>query len=196
MISNENFFFQGVPTENQTRKYSFSNFLSGAGVGVSTPALVRIVDSLFRSNNTGVALSDGATATISGSKFLGDPCCGSTGVFVYGVTAGTTTTAAISDTIVTAAPNLGTAVQVESNTATAIAKASVTRSTLSNGGYGAYVTAQSGGTAVLTVSNSMVTGYFTGLAQVGTGTLRSLVNNTVDQNVNNTSGTITYQPPI
>ena len=70
---------------------------------------------------------------------------------------------------------------------------SVTRSTISNNDYGARVYGSTG-TAVITLSNSMVTGNrIAGLHQQGTGmTLESLGNNTVRQNVN--VGTITTVP--
>jgi hypothetical protein len=101
---------------------------------------------------------------------------------------GTTTTAAVSDAIVMG-PNI--AVYLRANDATGIARASVTRSTLSNNAIGAVSDGNGPGTVLLTISNSMVTGNDTGLNQSGTGTLNSLGNNTLDQNNANTVGTIT-----
>jgi Right handed beta helix region len=169
-----------------------SNFSSGSGVYVATQAQARIVDTLIRDGSYGVVFQAGPTAVISGSKIVGHA---SYGVYAYGDTGGTTTTAAISDTIITNA-NLG-AVFALAPTATAITRMSVTRSTLSNN-YGAGVgVIGGGGTAVITVSDSMVTGNGTGLYQSGAGsTLESLGNNTVRQNIQETFGTITTVSPM
>jgi Right handed beta helix region len=173
-----------------------SNFSGGNGVFVSANAAVRIVDSLIRDNLYGVYIQGGATAAISGSKIVGN-ANNSEGVYVFGNTANTTTTAAISDTIVT---DHYIGVYAYSNTTTAVARMSVTRSTLSNNNnVGAAVTnGIAGAPALLIISNSMVTGNLNiGLYQNGTGaTLRSLGNNTVDQNGTNTTGTITTVPGI
>jgi hypothetical protein len=167
-----------------------SNFSNGYGVLVNgAVAAVRIIDSILRDNAYGVLLQDGATAVISSSKILGNS---NAGVYVVGTTAGTTTTAAISDTVV--ALGNGSGVSSDSTTATAIAQMSVTGSTLSNNPFGAVV---SGADAVLTLSNSMVTGNAVGLMQSsGTGTFESLGNNTVRQNTTPTSGTITTVSPM
>jgi Right handed beta helix region len=162
-----------------------SNF-STSGVNVAANATVRIVDSLIRDNAfSGVLLQAGATATISGTKLLGNV---SSGVYVIGFQPGTLTTAAISDSVAS-----GNQYGVFASTAdaSATARASVTHSTLSNNQYGAFV--DSGvGTQVMTVSNNLITGNGTaGLAQFGGGVLRSLGNNTVDQNGADTTGTIT-----
>jgi hypothetical protein len=176
--------FSGTGIKLSIENCVISNFTFG--VSVTTDATVRIVDSLIRDGGTGVHLEHGATAAISGSKIVGNyPFYG---VYVYGTTAGTTTTAAISDTILT---NNGTGVFAVSTDATAVARASVTRSTLSNNDDGADVDANTG-TAVLTISNSMVTGNVNGLSQGHAGsTLESLGNNTVRQNGTDSSGTIT-----
>ena len=160
-----------------------SNF--STGVFVDTAATVRIIDSLIRENGIGVLLDGGATAVISGSKILGST---DTGVYVNGGVGGTTTTAAISDAIVT---NNNHGVYAAAPNATAVARMSVTRSTISNNPYGVFADF-SNGTTVITLSDSMVTGNTTaGLRQVGSATLESLGNNTVRQNGADTSGTIT-----
>jgi Right handed beta helix region len=170
-----------------------SNFTTN-GVDVRAAATVRIVDSLIRDNgNEGVLLDNGATATISRSKFLGN---GDRGVFVYVQTA-TTTTAAISDTTVSGS---GVGVQASSSNASAVAMMSVTRSTLSNSQYGAAVYGGDG-TAVVTVSDSMATenavnGFWQGIGS-GTATFESLGNNNVRQNAGgNTGGAITTVSPM
>jgi Right handed beta helix region len=165
-----------------------SNFRSGSGVNVFTTAVVRIVDSLIRDNGGGVALGGGATATISGTTFLGNV---NGGADVYACPSGTTTTATISDSVFT---NSYRAVYAYAACATATVQVSVAGSTLSNSSYGA-VADSSVGTAVLTISNSMVTGNTIGLT-AGAGTLESLGNNTVRQNGTNTVGTITTVSPM
>jgi hypothetical protein len=167
-----------------------SNFPGGYGVIVNTDATVRIVNSLIRDGFYGVGLDKGATATISGSKFAGHIYS----IFID-VTTATTTTAAISDTVVSGS-GVGVSSRAEVTGATALV--SVIRSTLSNNAYGADVYS-SAGTAVLTISDSMVTGHHIGLSQGATGgtsTLESLGNNTVRQNGTDTSGTITTVSPM
>jgi Right handed beta helix region len=170
-----------------------SNF-SSQGVDVQAQATVRIVDSIIRDiGNNGVYLYNGATATISGSKILGNS---GVGVILYGGIAGTTTTAAISDTVLS-----GNFIGVDtfSPTAGSIVQASVTRSEITNGSYGAF-SAGGDGTQIMTLSDNLVTGNsYAGLYQItgaGTTILESLGNNTVRQNVNNTIGTITTVSPI
>ena len=80
--------------------------------------------------------------------------------------------------------------------ANALARASVIRSTVTGGNYGIYsqgVNAIALSVALITVSETMVTGNAVfGLVQSGPGAiLRSLGNNTVDQNTNGNAGTIT-----
>jgi hypothetical protein len=166
-----------------------SNF-SENGVDVQTPATVRIVDSLIRDNgNGGVYLHSGATATISGTKVLGND---TVGVYVDGSFSNRVTTAAIADSNVSA-NYIG--VYVNSSAANATARASVTRSTLSNNEYG-LITGDGAGTAVLTLSDSLVTGNTAnGLWQDGGSTLESLGNNTVRQNGANL-GRITSVSPM
>ena len=167
-----------------------SNFLA-LGVSVSTAATVRIVDSIIRDvASVGVEFSNGATATVSGTKVLGNL----NGMHVLGNVGGVTTTAAISDSVFT---NVNVSVEADANTASAIASVSIDRSTLSNNAYGPFAF-QTNGTAVMTVSHSMVTGNGSGgLNQFGAGaTLESLGNNTVRQNTPDTTGTITTVSPI
>jgi Right handed beta helix region len=166
-----------------------SNFATD-GVHVDTMATVRIVDSLIRDNgNTGIHVQGGSGTSISGTRVLGNA---NVGIWVNGDPAGTTTMAAVSDSIIDTNPNLS--LYSYAPTATAIAKLSVTRSTMSNNAYGPAVVGGSG-TAVLTFSNSMVTGNGVGLYQTGgTGTLESLGNNTVRQNGPNTGALTTVSP--
>ena len=167
-----------------------SNFTSGAGVFVNTAATVRIIDSLIRDNMHGVRLYSGARAAISGSKFLGNA---NTGVYVGGSTAGTITTAAVSDSVISGTGFAG--LYAYAPNATATARIAVTGSTISNNANGVIADVSSG-TTVVTLADSMVTGNTTGLKQVGTATLELLGNNTVRQNGTETVGTITTVSPL
>jgi hypothetical protein len=162
-----------------------SNFV-GDGVFVNTAAKVRIVDSLIRDNLiNGAYFQNGATATVSGTKFLGN---GNTGTYVSGSIPSTTTTLAISESIFT---NPNVAVYALADAATAVARVSVIRSTLANNAYGP--TADEGlGSTVMTISDSMVTGNTVyGFYQAGSAVLKSLGNNTSDFNGPD-YGTVTF----
>src|ERR1700682_1004627 len=75
-----------------------SNFTS-EGILIDTAATVRIIDSLVRDNAWGIHLQGGATVTISGTRVLGNL---DEGIWVNGAPAGTTTTAAIGDSVLAA----------------------------------------------------------------------------------------------
>jgi Right handed beta helix region len=172
-----------------------SNFAGGYGLYVDTQATVRVIDSLVRDNGFGVLLQSGATAIISGSKIVGNV---NVGVYVSGATDGTTTTAAVNDTVVSGS-SVGVGAQgttpIIGGPGPATAQISMDRATVTNNSSGVESLA-TGGTTVVTLSNSMVTGNVTGLQQSGTATLRSLVNNTVDQNGTAATGTITPLSPM
>jgi hypothetical protein len=166
---------------------------TSAGVNVGVAATVRIVDSLVRDNFRGVQLDGGATASISGSKFLGNS---GNGILVGGGTAGTTTTAAISRSVVMGA-GADWGIAAQSTNATANARAQVFRSSVTNAGAGVVAISTAGGGASVVLSRSKVTGNTTGLQQSGAGaTLTSLQNNTVSDNTSDTSGTILTVPPL
>lgn len=168
-----------------------SNFAGQTGVAVSNPATVRVVDSLVRDNGTGISLMSGAIADISSSKFLGN----NYGIYVYGGTGGTTTTAAISDSVVSGSAQAG--IWTYTNNSTATARSEVIRTTVANGNYGVSASTTGTGTAVLSVSESMITGNVFGMYQNGAGsTLRSTLNNTVSDNSTNASGSITPLTPL
>jgi hypothetical protein len=158
---------------------------------VTNPAVVRIVDTLIRDGQTGVHLENGASAVISTSKLLGNS---DRGLEVYGAPASTTTTVAINDSVVS---GNGVGVDAQGASPTATARISIDRAALVNNEYGA-VSEDAGGPALLTISNSLVTGNSTfGLYQLASGAvLESQGNNNVRQNGTNTMGTITSVAPI
>jgi hypothetical protein len=155
---------------------------------------VKIVDTLFRASG-GLYLTNGATAEVSGSKFLGN-LGGGFGLFVSGA-AGTTTSATIVDTV--ASDNFSGFVAT-SLVDTGIARLSCLRCTASNNAQLGFLNAaSSGGTALMLVGSSFASynGQF-GLynsALGGTATFESLGNNALHQNtLGPVSGTITTVP--
>ncbi len=165
-------------------------FTDQAGVSVSTPAMVRIVDSLIRDNYHGLLLQGGATADIVNSKFLGNS---QTGIAVLGNTADTLTSAAIGESTV-AGGSLG--IKAESSVASARVRVDVTESSISHNTVGVAV-AGSVGSTVLTLNGSMVTANGSGLQQSGSATLKTLGNNSVSGNGGaDVSGTLTPFSPI
>ncbi len=166
------------------------NFSTGHGIRVSTPATVRIVNTLIRDNAFGIWLQSGATADISGTKSLGNS---SFGLRVNGNVGGVASTAAVTDCVMT-----GNAygISAYADNATGISRVSVIRSTFTNNLIG--VRAESfQGTVLVSLSESMVTGNGKGLSQVGgvSATLESLGNNTIRQNTDANEGTITVAAP-
>ncbi|CAH1193066.1 Right handed beta helix region [Candidatus Nitrotoga sp. BS] len=161
------------------------------GVLVQTPATVRMVNTLIRDNDIGIQLQEGATADISESKFLGNSTAG---IFAFNETAGTTTTAAISNTIV-----LGSGIGIYARviTPTASSKIDISRSIVSSSGVG--ITAESPasvGAASVSIRKSMVTGSSNfGLWNID-GTLISYGNNTLSNNSVNVVGTLTTVAPL
>ena len=168
---------------------NFSANFGDSGIAAFSGAKLRVVDTVVRDNFYGIRLFDGVVATISKVTVLGS----SVGIYASSTTAGVTTTAAISES--TLSDNL-IGVYANSTTANALARASVIRTTITGGNFGIYSQGNAGialSVALITVGESMVTGSAVyGLVQTGTGAiLRSLGNNTVDQNTSGNSGLIT-----
>ncbi|BBJ22924.1 right-handed parallel beta-helix repeat-containing protein [Candidatus Nitrotoga sp. AM1P] len=162
------------------------------GVLVQTAATVRMVNTLIRDNDIGIQIQDGATADISGSKFFGNSTYG---IVAFNDINGTTTTAAVSDTVVTGG-GIGIYAIVDS-ASTATARAEIVRSIVSN--YSGGVAAESqNGTASVSIRKSMVTGSsIYGLGQIGSGaTMTSYGNNMLSNNSSNLLGTLTTVAPL
>jgi hypothetical protein len=162
------------------------NFLNGYGVHVVASAQVAIVDSVIRNNEFGAVFDGGATARITGSRFLdNNNYAAAASSNVGGVTSLT-----VSHTV--AGNNLWGFV-AESNTVTGNARLFVIDSVMESGaslGAGAYAPV---GTAVAIVSNSLVVGNFVGLRAVGAGAKVTSSGNTLSQNgtgMQNLSGAI------
>ncbi|CAH1906360.1 conserved exported hypothetical protein [Candidatus Nitrotoga sp. HW29] len=175
---------------------NFSIIASSAnqyGVLVQAAATVRMVNTLIRDNDIGIQLEAGATADISGSKFFGNSTYG---VVAYNYINGTTTTAAISDTVVSQGGGVGIFAIVDS-ASTAIARAEIVRSIVSNYNEGVRAESQNGA-ASISIRKSMVTGSSNyGLGQLGIGaTMTSYGNNTLSNNSSNLFGTLTTASPL
>ncbi len=167
------------------------NFTGGHGVRVTAPATVRIVDTVIRNTSFGIWIQGGATASIAGTKVLGN---GTIGLRANGNVGGLVTTVAVTDSVLT---GHGFGVNAYADNATAVSRVSVIRSTITNSQEGVRSECFQG-TVLVTVSDSMVTGNGTGLVQTpdpGCATLESLGNNTIRQNTNPTAGTITAVNP-
>jgi hypothetical protein len=174
---------------------NFSTNPTDAAVFATNNAKLRIVDSVIRDSFYGARIVDGAKASFSKVSVLGST---SIGIYASSSTAGVTTTVAVSESILS---DNTIGVYVYSTVANALARGSVIRTSVTGGNYGIYsqgINGLASSVALITVSESMVTGAAVyGLVQAGTGAiLRSLGNNTVDQNNVNSSGTISFSPTV
>ena len=168
-----------------------ANFQGGAGILVIGPMQVRIVNTLIRDSDTGIQLQAGATAVISGSKFL-SVGGGGIGIDIANITA-TTTSAYVSDTIVSGFSQAG--IRSISDTAGGAGQIYITRSTVTNNNLGVSSVASGGGISSVTISDSMVAGCSTGLIASGAGTLQSMGNNNLSGNSTNKSPEVTSLIP-
>jgi len=161
-----------------------TNFTTRA-IHVSTPAVVNVVDSVIRSNDTGMYMAGGARVSVTGTKILNSTL---RAFWVHGITAGTTTRASITDSVVSG--NL-VGIQAYSENGTANAFIRVMNVTATNNSFG--VTSElGGGLTRVSIGNSIVTDNLEyGLLQNSTAVLESLGNNLVSGNGTNVSGTIT-----
>ena len=184
----------GIVMTNGTRlsveNCVISNFPGGHAVFVTAPASVRVVGSLIRDNYTGVTVQGGATADVANSTFLGH---GFIAISAEGAVTSTTSTVNVTDTVV-AGNGYGIASRAVGSGGTRV---TVARTTISNNNTSALISVSSPGTAVLTLSDSVVTTNGFGLVQSGAAaTFESLGNNAVRQNSTQVQGTITTVPPM
>lgn len=169
-----------------------SNF-AAHGLIVTTPANVRVIDSILRGNANGARIQGGATADVVRSRFMGNS---GAGLLVQADTAATTS-AAVSDS--TASGNLA-GFDASANHPSGIGRMVVTGSAASHNGQAGFIASASAGTAVMTVGSSTAArnaigfAHFPGVA--GIATFETLGNNTVRQNDSATVGPITPVPPM
>jgi len=150
-----------------------ANFTGGSyGVYVSAPVQVRIVDSLFRDNQDGVRIQNGAKASIAGSRFFGN------WVAVSAIDSiGTTTALTVSNSV--ASGNAWGFSALESHGGTIAL--SVIDSVASGNSIGIDAAGASG-TIKASVSNSLVAGNGNGMRALGANTRLSAGGNTVTRN--------------
>jgi hypothetical protein len=156
------------------------------GVHFFGTGTVKIANTTLRNNGSrAVYAQDGANVSISGTKMLGNV---DGGVFAYSTTA-TTTTAMVSDSIISG----GTAgIFASAGIAGATARIFVTRSTMENVFYALESQTPGSGSALVSVSNSMITKNGYAWYQFGTGSVvESAGNNHIRGNAFTSVGTLT-----
>ena len=175
-----------------------SNFSNGNGILVDTPAKVSVIDTVLRNNISGILLQGGAVADISRASI--HAAAGGSGIQIYGVTPGTVTTAVISDSTISFNVPLSSGsigIHAYSTVSNANVRVAVIRSAVADGSHGIVSQAGPSGFTLLAVSKSMATGNAFGFFQSGASAFfETLGNNTVQQNTNNSSGTITAVTPL
>jgi nitrous oxidase accessory protein NosD len=164
-----------------------ANMTAHSAVVVETAAQVKITDTVIRNVSTGIWLRNGARANITTTKITG---ASTHGVYVEAFTAGATTIASISDSVLSH-NSVGAYVE---QSGTSIGKLIVSNTTSSENIYGVAVLAGDAARAVLSVGNSTISGNTVGMYN-GAGTLNSLGNNFVSDNTTHTAGLITTIAP-
>ena len=171
----------------------FISGFAGSGIDVNGPSAVSVVGSTFRDNDRGVSLSDGVTATIVGSRFLGNT---GHGVRLVGVVGDFVSRVTIDRSVIVGTTS-DWGVSAQSLHDLAHVHLQVTRSTFANSAQAATATSSVGGVAALTINRSKLSGNGIALVQSGTGAvLYSRGNNSVSGNVTNSSGSITPLAPM
>jgi hypothetical protein len=149
-------------------------------VVVTGTGKLKVVNTIIR-NNSGysVSLSNGAYGEIASTQMLEN---GYGGVVAYGNTA-TTTTAIVSDSIVSGGTE---GVYVSAQSASAVARAFVTRCTIAGTTWGLDSETAGVGSAVISVSSTMSVSNFYGYYLSGGGSvIKSLGNNHITDNTSN-----------
>ena len=159
--------------------------LAEDGVFVAGAGSVKVVDTIIRNNGTyAVSLEDGATGTISRTLMLGN----FGGVLAYGNTM-TTTTASVSDSVISGAT---TGVRAYSVSVASSAKAFLTRSMIEGAATALDSETTGVGSALITVSYSMVTKNNIGWYILGAGSaIKTLGNNHIEDNASASVGSLT-----
>jgi len=183
-----------------------SNFPGGTGIDASASARLRVLDSVLIKNSTGIKISDGARALVTGTRLLdsgGDGLLvmasgasavasaevvrteavgGYAGFEAYG-TSGGYATLYVKDSSTTK-NTIGVAATSSGGTA----KLGLNDSLIANNSSGVYAT---GSGAKIIASGNRVLGNATGLHQSSSSVLESPGDNSVRENTVNSSGTIT-----
>ncbi len=153
--------------------------LPQSGIDVSTPAVVRITDTILRDSvANGVLIQGGARATITRTRISGMGV--DTGIGVYGTAAGAMTTADIADSTL---DGHGLAVFAFSLNATAPVRVSLRGIRLVRNSSGATAISNAGAAVALSVSDSVVSNNSQTGIRTGTANTRAWVSgNTVSDN--------------
>jgi Right handed beta helix region len=144
-------------------------------VAINTAAIVHVADTTFRNvNGWSVAAWNGPTINVTNSRMHHTE-----GPFVFTTQAGITSTLSMSDSTISDGKE---GVYVTVNTPGGIARAFLTRTTIYKTKYGLDVSASPGGSSLVTVSNSMITGNENAFVIGPNGTVHSLGNNHIADN--------------
>jgi hypothetical protein len=163
--------------------------MPGTGIIAFAPIRIKLVDSVVRGNYNGVHLQGGASVDIANSKIIGNFNIG-VKVEGYGYTGSPSlSTAAITDSIVSAN---GIGLYAISTLSGYIARITAIRTSLSHNNHAFICQSGNSGTATCTLGYSMVNESMSvGLYQTGTSTFRSMSNNILVDNYTPIVGTIT-----
>ena len=162
------------------------------GVRVEAAGTLKVANSTLRNNGAvsgavAISLQRGATATVAATQMLGN---GGGGVGAYGYYGSTTTTASVSDSVVSGGYG---GVIAFTNNASAIARVSVTSSMIERTEFALKSQTSGIGTAEVNVGSSLIVDNEYAWDQSGTGsTLLSLGNNQISGN----AGTIGARTPL
>jgi hypothetical protein len=174
-----------------TIEHSLIANLPGSAVSVVGAGKLKIANTIIRNNALlAVRLENGVAAEISGTQMLAN---GSGGLWAIGSAATlTATTASVSDSVISGG---NVAVYAFTSIAGADARITVTRTTIDGASYALTSETNGSGTAVVAVSNSMITNNLRAWSQTGAGsTIRTLLNNHITDNVNPSVGSLTATP--
>ena len=158
----------------------------GIGVQVVGTGTVRIANTTLRNNFGAVLAQDGANVSISAAKMLGNAAGG---VFAYATTV-TNTAVVVSDSIISGGTQ---GVAAVTGIIGSIARVFVTRCTIENVSFALDSETNNGlGSALVSVSGSMITKNVYGWYQLGAGSvIKSLGNNHIEDNASTPIGALT-----
>ena len=160
-------------------------------VNISCTCKLKIANTTLRNNTYyAVRLDGGATAEISGTQMLAN----NLGGILSGGSSVTTTTASVSDSVISGG-NYGVAASALATGS--VGRVLVTRSTI-EGTLSAALGAETNGlgSAIVAVSNSMITNNTSAWYQFNTGSvIRTLGNNHIADNGGSVTGSLTLTPP-
>jgi hypothetical protein len=157
------------------------------GVRVDGSGVHKVANSTLRGNGKFAILLTGGSATVSGTQMLAN----GSGGFSAQLSTAATSASSISDSVISGGSD---GIHMRTNTAGAVARVTVTRSTVERTSYALLSYIGGGGSASIAVSGSMIVNNNYGWYVEGSGAIiRSLGNNHFSDNTN-TSGALTPVP--